>query len=499
MRLCISALAQLLALALPVYAQTPAAKPDREEKPAGRSQQAVERVEPDIYYTRDKNGEFVPLLNYSLEEIKKLLERQEGAQTAPRASFRIERLEVSGEALGDNATLSVELSIVASDAGWVRVPLRLGQLVPTKPPEFAEEGEHYIDFENDSREYVAWFRGRAEQAHCILLRGMARLESDGTQTRLRLNAPRAVFSEIQLTVPAAFATAQVVSGGVLVETKPLGGQTRFRATGLANDFLLSWRSADARQAESPTVLSAEGQIVAHIDGRGVDTTATLRVNAFGREFNGFQVRLPRGATLVAADQPDYSVTQVAQPPKAPEEDEPHPVVEVKLKAKTSSPVNVELKTRQGHDMTREGAFELGGFDVAGAVRQSVFLAVHASDDWQVAFAARQGVLQTDNLPAEMRGDDVVAGFHYFGQPYSLSARVSPRQSRTSVDPAYVVEVSPHHLQLEGSLKYHIAGAKVFSFSLEMGDWQLDPASLEPATLVNTAALVFSAGHSVLIP
>jgi hypothetical protein len=493
-------LAQFMVLASPLCAQTPAssgAKSDRDEKPAGRSQQAVERVEPDIYYTRDKNGDLVPLLGYSLEDIKKLLEVGEGVQTAPRASFRIERLAVSAEAAGDSATLSVELSIVASDAGWVRVPLRLGQLWLTQLPEFAAEGEHYVDFDNDTRGYVAWFRGKAEQAHRVLLRGLARLESDGSQTRLRLNAPRAVFSEMLLTVPAASATGQVVSGGVLAETKQLGGRTQFRASGLANDFLLSWRNADARQVESPTVLSAEGQVVAHIDGRGVDTKALLRVSAFGREFGGFQVRLPRGATLVAADPADYSVAQIAPPANAPDEEQPRGIVEVKLKAKTSSPVSVEIKTRQGYDMAREGAFELGGFDVIGAVREEGVLAVHVSDDWQVTFAARQGVLQTDELPAEMRGDDLAAGFRYFGQPYSLSARVSARQSRTSVDPTYVIEVSAHHLQLEGTLRYHIGGAKVFSFSLEAGDWQL--ASIEPTALVNAAAVVVGVTNSVLIP
>ncbi|HWB14032.1 MAG TPA: hypothetical protein VG826_32700 [Pirellulales bacterium] len=499
LRLCTSTLAQLLLLVWPLCAQTPSpsGKADREEKPAGRSPQAVERVEPDIYYTRDKNGELVPLLTESLEDIRKLLERRDGVQAAPRASFRVERLVISAEAVGDNATLSAELSIVASDPGWVRVPLRLGQLFLTQPPEFADEGEHYVDFENETREYVAWLRGKAGQSHRLLLRGLARLESDGSQTRLRLSAPRAVFSEIRFLVPVPSATGQIASGGVLAETQRVGGGTQFRATGLANDFLLSWRQADARQVESPTVFSADSQIRSHVDHGAVDTSATLSVNAFGREFAGFRVRLPRGATLVPADQPDYSVTQIAPGPDAPKDE--RGVVEVKLKTKSSSAVKVEIKTRQGYDSAREGAFELGGFEVLGAARQSGFLAVYASDDWQVAFTDRQGVLQTDELPSGLSGDDVVAGFNYFGQPYSLAARVSPRQSRTSVDPTYVVEVAPHHLQLEGSLKYHIAGAKVRTFSIELGDWQLDQSSLEPVALVNAAALVFSGGNSVLIP
>ncbi|HVA44746.1 MAG TPA: hypothetical protein VNH11_00010 [Pirellulales bacterium] len=497
-RTALFALVQLLGLTLPLCAQT-AANEKESEKAAPRSQQAVQRVEPDILYIRDKNGDLLPLINISLEDIRAYVESRDASATAPRATARLERLEVRGEVVGDYAVLSMELTIAASDPGWVRVPLRLGNFVLTEPPKFAAAGEHLMEFDPDGREFVAWFRGKAEKPHRVSLRGMAAVESDGTQFRLRLNAPRAVFSELELKVPQAEASGQVVSGGVLAETKPAAGKTQFRATGLANDFLLTWRAVAARRNESPTVLSVVGQIVSKIDGRGVDSEATLSINSFGREFSGFQVRLPRGATLLPGEQPDYSIVEVPAAGNATEDQRQRKMVEVRLKAKTSQPVSVKLVTKQGHDVSRQGTFDLGGFDVAGAVRQSGTLAVQVRDDWQVAFVARQGVVQTDELPAEMRADGVVAGFLYFGQPYSLSARVSPRQTRTSVDPRYVVEVGPHHLQLDATLKYHVAGAKVFSFSIDLGEWQLDPAGLEPATLVNSAALVFGAGNSVLVP
>jgi hypothetical protein len=501
-KVCVLLFAVPTLLAAPLNAQAPPStggKPDREsEKAASRVGQVVERVEPDIFYTRDKNGDLVPLLDYSWEEIKRLLELKAGTPTAPRSSFRIEQLAIGADAVGDHATLSIELSIVANDSGWVRVPLRMGNLVLTDAPNFADEGEHYVDFDIDGRERVAWIRGKADQSHVLSLRGLVRLENDGTQTRLRLNAPRAVFSEMQLTVPHAAAVGQMNSGGILVETSHDAGRTQFRARGLGTDFAIAWRNADVRPVESPTVFSAEGQIVSHVDGQGVDTTATLRVTAFGHEFTGFQVRLPPGATLVSSDQSDYSLSQISPSENSSEIERQRPIVDVKLKTKTASAVAVKIQTQQGHEMTRAGAFELGGFDVIGAVRQSGVLAVHASDDWQVAFAAPQGVMQTDELPSDMRVDGVVAGFIYYGQ-YSLSAHVSRRQSRTSVDPSYVVEVGPHHLQLDGTLKYHIAGAKVFSFSMELGDWQLDSGGLGPAALVNSAALVFGPGSPVLIP
>lgn len=476
----------------------PSAKGEKEPERAGsRGQAVVERAEPDIFYVRDENGELVPLLNYTLDDIKKLVELRDNSAAAPRAVFRLERLIARAEAVGSYATVSLEISIVVSEVGWVRVPLRLGNLVLSELPKTTGSGEQLVDFDPETREYVAWFRGKTAEPHQLSLRGLVSLDSDNGQTRFKLNAPRAALSELELTTRSANAVGQVVSGGLLTDTKRTPSATLFRASGLANDFLLTWRDAEIIRGSLATALSVEGQIISTVDGGGVDTVAALKVSAFGREFNRFQVRLPPGATLIPTDAADYTTTEVV--PENGGDNQERKLVEVRLKAKTTLPISVKLTTNQQHDVTRDGTFELGGFDCVGAVRQSGYLAVRIEDDWQVTFVRRQGVIQSDNLPAEMRSDAVAAGFLYFGQPFSLPVRVSPRQTRTAVEPRYVVRVSPHQLQLDGRLKYHITGAKIFSLSLDLNDWQLDVANLEPAALINSAALVFGTGNTVLIP
>ncbi|MGH7140504.1 MAG: hypothetical protein ACREHD_32620, partial [Pirellulales bacterium] len=481
---------------LTLRAQTvpaPSAKGDKEpERAASRGQAVVERVEPDILYVRDKNGELVPLLGFTPDDIKKLVELRDNSAAAPRAAFRLEHLVARAEAVGSYATVSLEISIVVSDAGWVRVPLRLGNLVLSELPKTSGSGEQLVDFDPETREYVAWFRGKAAEPRQLSLRGLVTLDSDNGQTRFKLNAPRAALSELELTTRSPNAVGQVVSGGLLTDTQHTPSATLFRASGLANDFLLTWREADAARGPSATALSVKGQIVSTIDGGGVDTEASLEVSAFGREFNRFQVRLPHGAALVPAEAPDYTVTEVAS-----EAQSQRKLVEVRLKAKTTAPVSIKLTTNQQHDVTGEGTFDLGGFDCLGAVRQSGYLAVRVEGDWQVTFVRRQGVLQIDNLPAEMKSDAVVARFFYFGQPFSLPVRVTSRQTRTSVEPRFVVQVSPHQLQLDAGLKYYITGAKGFSLSLDLNDWQLDVARLEPKSLINLDALVVK-GNLALI-
>lgn len=493
---CLLAAWLVAAYGLPLRAQMPPSATAKGEtqpdKPAARTLAAVERVEPDIYYIRDKNGELVPLLlDFTLEDLNRLMALRDGS--APqRSAFRLERFVGHAEVAGDYATVSVEMVIAVTDEGWVRVPLRMGNLVLSELPNWSGSGERLIDFDADSREYVAWFRGKAEEPHQLSLRGLVSLETEGGTRRFKLSVPRAVVSELELVVPKANAVGQVY-GGVLAETNHEPERTQFRASGLSSDFALAWHSADAERTRLPTALAVEGQIISTVDGGGVDSTATLTVSAFGREFSSFQVRLPPGATLLPVDAPDYSVSEL--PSSANEE---RKLVEVRLKTKTALKTTVKLVTKQGHDVTREGTFELGGFDCLGAVRQSGHLAVKVEDDWQLTFVRRPGVTQSDNLPPEMRGE-MVAGFLYFGQPFSLPVHVAPRQTRTSVEPAYVVRVSPHHLELDATLKYHIAGAKIFTLSLDLNGWQLDVAKLEPAALINSAALVSGLGGSVLIP
>lgn len=489
---CFLAAGLLSLCGLPLRAQMPAAaKGEKDmEKPVTRGQAAVERAEPDIYWVRDENGKLVPaLFNITLDDINRMMALREGA-AAPRGAFRLERFVAKSEVVGDYATVAIEMVIAVTDDGWVRVPLRMGGLVLTDLPKWSGNGERLVDFDADGREYVAWFRGKAEEPHQLSLRGLVNLESDASQRRLKLNVPRAVFSELELVVHETSAIGQV-SGGVLADTDHAPQRTRFRASGLSSDFALTWHAADAERARPPTALSVKGQITSTVDAGGIDSTANLTVSAFGREFNSFQVRLPPGATLLPVDAPDYSVSEL------PAKEGERKLVEVRLKAKTALPTTVKLLTKQGHDVTREGTFDLGGFDCVGAVGQSGHLAVKVEDDWQVTFVRPQGVLQSDNLPPEMDSDAVVAGFLYFGQPFSLAVHVAPRQTRMSVEPSYVVRVSPHHLSLDATFKYHINGAKIFTLSLNLNGWQLDV--LEPAALINSSALVSGAGDAVLIP
>lgn len=480
--------------------KAPPAKPAKEkddEKPSARTQ-AVEQAEPEILYVPSDDGkEYVPLIrNHTLEEIRRaLLALDGGPMTGSRPRYRLKSLTAKGNIENAHAVLQIELEIDASDERWVRVPLRMGGLVLDRPAEIEGEGQHLLDYDSTAREYVAWFRGTTQKPHRVVLHALAPIEHQTDRTLLRINAPRAVTSQLVFSVPVVGAVGEVSKDSVLTDTRQVEGATEFHASGLSGDFSMAWQKPDTARHDSPAILSVDGQVVAKVDGRGIRTSAALRVNSFGREFDNFRVRLPRGATLLPDNPTDYAVAPVEVDAAAA--DEPR-VVEVRLKTKTSGPLLVKLVTDQGHDVTRGGSFELGGFEVVGAVRQYGYLAVQVKDDWQVTFGQRQGVQQSEDLPAEMPRDDVVAGFVYYGQPYSLPARVVPLPTRTSVAPSFRVRVEPRQLLLDATFKYHVAGAKIFAIELHMADWTLDPTTLGPPGVVNLVGRV-GQGNSQFVP
>jgi hypothetical protein len=316
----------------------------------------------------------------------------------------------------------------------------------------------------------------------------------GEETRLRLSVPRATTSELKLTVPLAKAVGQVVEGPTLV-SKPVNGDaaTEFDVLGLGGDFEISWRKSANAAAEGQPVLEAVGAISARVDSRLVNTEAVLTVRAFGGLFDHFRVRLPQGAELVAGNPMAYTVVPSAAKAAGDARE-----VEVRLPHKVSGPVEVRLATRQTYEAARAGGwFELAGFEVLEAGRQWGHFAVSVVGDLHVVWGPDKGVRQVDELPEPLQRENLLAGFEYFTQPFSLTARVVPRKTRLSVEPEYVFFVEQDQVRLEAKLRYTVRGAKTSVLDVGLPDWTLDEVG--PDNLVAFDAVATSPKGTVSIP
>jgi hypothetical protein len=468
--------------------------------PAGG--ETVEEAKPDLYYLKDKDGKLEPVLGFTLEDFERLLTQGARRELTPsRPAYRIDRVDVRGRATGQRAELTVEYSVVIDDDAWVRVPLRLTEAVVHGKPSYNGPGKFFLEFDATHNEYVGWVQGKSADPHRITLPVLVPLTTVTGDTRMKLSVPRAWTSDLDFLVPIKAAVAQVSPPALLDSTTAESDGTRFHVLGMSSDFTLSWRQAEGRALETPTVLEGTGELLIQLDGRSVHTQAQLTVKSFGGAFDSFRVRLPRGAVLLSGEQPDYSVSLVdtdsdaTQKPAASKGAEPErsraPIVEVRLNNPTVGPVSVKLATAQtfpagaADDQTDRAAppqraatdateaIELAGFEIVGAVRQWGHVAVQVVGQWQVVWGQRRQVRQVEDVPADLWRDDMLAGFEYFMQPFSLQARVMPRETRIHIDPQYVALVGDTRVDLEARLRYQISGAKAFELEIDLAGWQLD--------------------------
>ena len=115
----------------------------------------------------------------------------------------------------------------------------------------------------------------------------------------------------------------------------------------------------------------------------------------------------------------------------------------------------------------------------------------AGGDWQVLWGPSRETHQVAASPDVAHKDEMLAGFEYSCQPYSLSVKLAPRKTRISIEPEYVLLVDRSQVRLEGKLTYTIRGAKVSTLEIAIPGWELDEVG--PDNLVNADGVTTNSG------
>ncbi len=456
---------------------------------------------------------------------------------------RIRSFSATGVAKANRVDLSVKLQIEfeAEREGWVKVPLRFNQASLRRVPRGVDAANQRIDIEaveggesstTMRRGYVLWLRGRGGgRGEEVTLDFSVPL----TERRLVLSVPLALVSEFRLTVPMADADAEVPVGTGLEQEANGEDATDLILTGFRGEIDVKWRRPNGMASQAAPVLKSFGIIRATVDRRSVDFDATLNVNVeqpYGRELSRFLVRLPPGAVLMEQREPNYTVTDVTpvegeegkgdgkgkggeeneeanepvpdEPPatdvasekddevgngpvagETPANQEPRVgrLVEVALArpAINSEPVEVNLRARS--DAPLNGQFPLAGFEVSNAVDQFGFYEVRARGDWDVRCDTGRGVIRVSEIPGGQDSEDVIAKYRYFDQPFTLAARVFPKQVRISVEPRYVLSIDRDMARLAATLKYAVRGNKAFQLKINVNGWKVDRVGPEHLVVI----------------
>ena len=429
-----------------------------------------------------------------IEEILRVFHNRKEQDRAPRSS--LQSISVTGTAKENHAELTVQFGALVRDPDDVRIPLHLDEALlesyqyegpgTTRRLHFDEEGEGYV-----------WYLlgGKEEQSHKLTLKLWTPLLRTGDRIRMKLSVPRALKSELELTVPSS--NAVLAPSGQGSSSPGPNGSTRFKVDGLDRDFELTWYESDSRRIDPEPVLEAVATIAATIDSDTVTTTARLNVRSEGSPFDRFQVRLPPGAELADDHPTGYSVVPLPLPPDS-KPAQAGARVEVRFPQDVTEPEDVVLRTTQSRESTEFS--ELAGFDVIQAVEQRGIIAVVIDDDWEVVWGDGHGVTKTSGVPKALKLDKPPrAYFEYSKQPCSLKARVKLKRPSIRVEPAYRVYVYKDHVELEGDLKYTVHGKEVPELRVGLPGWECDVDPAGPDNLVNVNGVELTSSDTLLIP
>ncbi len=479
------------------------AQPPTGREPGGDSvrapgaEDAVKEVQPSVLLVKRKDGSLLQeVLGFTLEDFERFLSQraQLGLGQQP-PKFQVDRLVARGQAEPGRANLTVEMTVLTNDAGWVRVPLRLAEAVLRDKPLYQGGGEHRVEFDPVAKEHVLWLRGPTDKPHQLTLDVAVPVSKSAEQQELKLGFPRASVSELTLEVKEVNATANVAEGGILDETKHLDAGTRFKILGLERNFDFSWRPQNAEKSALPLPLESHAAILARVDGEEVHCDVTLTVRGFGARLDTFQLRVPAGVTLTADEQPEYSIEPAAES-KAATDPQTATVFDVRLRERAAGPVVVHVTTE--HSLVANGnerSLILTGVELVGTARQSGSITVQVVGDWQIAWDDLVGVRAVDELPGPASG--TAGTFEFSGAPATLTGHVIPLANHLTVDAKYSVECDPQQIRLQARLKYDARGAKVFALEVALADWELD--DLGPRTVFDVDRVVAEVGRPVRIP
>jgi hypothetical protein len=472
------------------------------EPAAGRTaarRAGVGELAPEIFYLEDDGGQLVPVPGFRYRDFVELFRMKEGlpGPAQPPAAV-LEKFVVTGDfgsRAGDACPVTVVCTVRQSRGGWVGVPLRLGGLVLSEPPQHEGPGRLLVDVENGRRGYVAWFDAPAENGgdlrHTVTLQGRMAVEAGSAAEAITIDVPPATSSSIELRggrpdpdvsvqpppldiqiAPAEAAAASVVRLAGCV------GPTRIR---------IAARAADRDRAVVP---QATTESVVRIDGRVAITTTLLKLSNLAAGTNTIRLSLPQRTSVRAIKAPATLIGRGGSDEK--------PSVDIGLERDATGAALIELESERPLLAKADARFEAIGYVVESiaAWRQSGVVSIVVEGERRAEWSESGGVRRIDP-PAAARQPGFVAAFAFDSQPASLPLLVTDRPSRVVAEPEYRYDVGRTRIGFQARVRVVATGGPVARLVLETDPtWVV--GEVQPAGLVDQAA-VTAAGGKITIP
>jgi len=345
---------------------------------------------------------------------------------------------------------------------------------------------------------------RSEIWHTITLQmdfPVSQLSVDEYQ--LKVDFPSSLMSSVKLVVPQPDAVVMQPKGGILRQTTPFDEQsTLFVFQRTPSDFEVQWHKKQHSQVQQRAVLQVEdGRVVARVSSSGVKFDAVIPVKSSGGSFDSFTLQLPRGAVFLpsqTAETTEYQV-EVLPPERDVPDDPSHAPSQgllFRLSEPTEGPIQIRIAAETPFSHSRDGRFEVGGFEVIGAKKQFGKLSVIVPQETRLRWQKERGNIRPSVDPSINEIEGIVSTFEYYEQPCSLLVQAVPQSPRVRLRPEYQVQIYRNHAVLQAKLTYTIYGS-LNRLNLNMNGWQL--TDIEPNKNIDLSELPFMEDGPITIP
>ncbi len=495
----------VLVCTVPADAQD-GSEPAANNKPAPVSplyetlQGKIEPVGPDTYMLPDSQGNLQPVLNMSIEQLMQAMRLRQAVTAATANSLKkytLDECRFIGLLEGSHASISATFQITLHTSDTVEIPLGMaGSKLrkPPTPPKPRDDGR-YLRYDPSDGGFLVTLSGEPGERVQVLLELLVPVRWDGSRGAIDLLAPRATSRGSLVLVSKNSIKSVAASEGVELSTSPLAaGGMRVKAEGVVGEFTLSW--VDRDDSQQPTsVLSASSQVLVSMDGRDVKCSARITVDAFGRSFREFTVRLPPGASHVPSashtqngqsaspiDTVETAVDSNSAGEEASGQGNRGTELRVTLSSDQTEPVTLEVQTIEPLHGTGSGIdFTLSGFEVIGAVPQVGEVGILVDDAWQLQWEPNDSVRPVHSSEVDfswaanqLTDNKLTTVLRFARQPWSLPVRLAPREERVVATPSYKIRLSPDEALLEMEVAYRLTGGRalpiLFSPRFSLAGW-----------------------------
>ena len=508
------------------------AEPPREPIPPTYIRKSVRDLAP--LYLIEKNGELIPALNWTPEELDSLVQRlNENQRQADLPDYICESLTLTGVQKGETAEMLLKMQFTVPQKPVIRIPLQLNGVILLEAPkcdtgEFLapQNGGGYVLFlkssEGNRQETVGSSESEqpsqpapeqpaestpdpapeqpsettsnedqdgnnenpqpsnitsesdsssgVSQKHEITLKILVPLQKNQSMYTLNMKLPKALFSQISLETPFSSVEMRASPHSVAQPTESLDDGKRTKIRAYS---LGSEFQLQWQASESQELNSRilESFTDIHVDIRPGLIFYTANMRLqFVNQSPSEFILNLPASAELLPSQSSEYTIERLQEPTSQEN--ARNAVKIRLNNVYQSSAKLTFQARLPIEQTASLRWQdLMGFGIRGSVRQNGCVGVNVDKSYQVIWNPGQYVSRVDELPELYEGDYQYA-FLFSEQPCSLMARIVAGRTRINVQPQYTVFIGEEEMRLDVSWMYNIRGGQANWLDVDLNGWQL---------------------------